>query len=81
MCDICIAGVVSVGFSVFLRFAENAVGEGDGGAIAGTVIFTLISLLLLISLACQPQNQSKMSFKVIFGNKHKPTICHFDSHY
>ncbi|XP_052285409.1 high affinity cationic amino acid transporter 1-like isoform X1 [Dreissena polymorpha] len=54
----------SIGFAVFLRFIEDQLSAGDGGAIAGAVIFTLIMVVLLVSLVCQPQNKSKLSFKV-----------------
>lgn len=56
--------LLAVGFSVFLKFAELDVSDGKAWAIVVTVIFTLVMILLLISLACQPQNKSEVSFKV-----------------
>lgn len=55
---------LAVGFSVFLKFCETDVADGEAWAIVITVLFSLSMLLLLISLACQPQNKAKLSFKV-----------------
>lgn len=65
-CFFFISGVLAVGFSVFLKFAEVDVSDGKAWAIVITVIFVLFMVLLLVSLACQPQNKSEVSFKVNF---------------
>ena len=58
------AGFICIGFAVFLKYMEDAIGAGDMGALIGTVLFTIVMILLLLSLACQPQNKAKLSFKV-----------------
>ena len=58
---------MATAFSVFLRFAEDSVGEGEVGAIVGTVIFTILLVLPVVSLVCQPQNPTKLSFKVNYA--------------
>jgi hypothetical protein len=53
-----------VGFSIFLKFAEDDISAGKAWAIVLTVIISLAMLILLISLSCQPQNKSEVAFKV-----------------
>ena len=55
---------MSVAFGLFLKFAEDELGDGKAWAIVLTVIFVIIMSLLLISLGCQPQNQAIITFKV-----------------
>ena len=58
------AGFICIGFAVFLKYTEDDIGAGDMGAVIGMVLFTIIMIILLLSLACQPQNKAKLSFKV-----------------
>ncbi|XP_060564997.1 cationic amino acid transporter 2-like isoform X2 [Ruditapes philippinarum] len=55
---------LAVGFSIFLKFAEDDISAGKAWAIVLTVIISLAMLILLISLSCQPQNKSEVAFKV-----------------
>ena len=61
---LCFLGCEAALFSVFLRFTENEIPKGKPWAIAVTVIFTLTLEVLLVSLAIQPHNKTKCSFKV-----------------
>ncbi|XP_045162288.2 cationic amino acid transporter 2-like isoform X2 [Mercenaria mercenaria] len=56
--------LLTVGLSLFLKFAEDDLSAGKAWAIVITSVFTILMPLLLISMACQPQNKSKVSFKV-----------------
>ncbi|XP_045162290.2 high affinity cationic amino acid transporter 1-like isoform X2 [Mercenaria mercenaria] len=63
-CAVTVFSLLAIAFSVFLKFAEDDISDGQAWAIVVTVIFTLSMVLQLISLACQPQNKSLVSFKV-----------------
>lgn len=64
--EVLIYCLITVAFSVFLKFAENELPKGKAWAIVITTIFTLALVIILVSLACQPQNKAKVSFKVPF---------------
>ncbi|XP_052819610.1 high affinity cationic amino acid transporter 1-like isoform X2 [Mya arenaria] len=55
---------VCIGFSVFLKYEENNIGAGKVFPVIVTAVFTLILLVLIVSIGCQPQNKAKLSFKV-----------------
>ncbi|XP_060564998.1 cationic amino acid transporter 2-like [Ruditapes philippinarum] len=59
-----IFSILTVGLSIFLKFAEDDLSHGKPWAIFITAVFTIVMPLILISLACQPQNKTKVSFKV-----------------
>ncbi|XP_045162286.2 cationic amino acid transporter 2-like isoform X2 [Mercenaria mercenaria] len=56
--------LLTVGLSLFLKFAEDDLSARKAWAIVITSVFTIIMPLLLISMACQPQNKRNVSFKV-----------------
>lgn len=62
--EVAIFCLLSTGFSVFLKFKEEDLSKGDPVAIVFTVIFVLLMVVNLLSLALQPQNKAKLSFTV-----------------